>query len=269
MSRYDAYRNVPTLSVDEQRHFRARGYVVPGWRLPTAQLLQIEDSLARLLFLHAFDQPAFIRQPHVPGQIEDQIDLAREFFDYLSHRNLCELVAPLLGPDVMLAGATLQCGWPSLESTTPWYQPGACWPVDADLLTCGIALDDLEPPVAGLRVRTGSSVLGPLPHQDEASDWPPQALSNPAPQVEAFSCAELALEAGQVVLLHGNLVQQSFATGAAERSALLLVHYFPTRQRFDRSRNLGAAAYADHPLWLVAGHAAEGQHDVDLGHTIW
>ena len=118
-------------------------------------------------------------------------------------------------------------------------------------------------------MRTGSSVLGPLPHQDEASDWPPQALSNPAPQVEAFSCAELALEAGQVVLLHGNLVQQPFATGAAERSALLLVHYFPTRQRFDRSRNLGAAAYADHPLWLVAGHATEGQHDVDLGHTIW
>jgi hypothetical protein len=44
MSRYDAYRNVPTLSVDEQRHFRARGYVVLQPQFPPSQASQASKA---------------------------------------------------------------------------------------------------------------------------------------------------------------------------------------------------------------------------------
>lgn len=271
MSLYAAYREIPRLSAEELARWGTVGYVVPHWRLPSALLAQMQDALVRLLDDHAFEQPEFVLQPQVPRPGSDAIELAREFLDYLTHPDLVALVAVLTGPDVVLVGATVRCGWPAVAAATPWYQSGAGWPVEpSQLLTVCLALDDLTPPDAGVWVRPGSHLQGDCAQEAAPGDWPACALREQNPAGTGCAPAQaLALEAGQVALLDGQLVHHLAGGTNAPRSAALLIHYFPAHVGFDRAEQRGTHTFAEHPLWLVSGVDRGGQHDFERGHTLW
>ena len=270
MSIYAAYHEIPSLSAEELARWGTVGYVVPRWRLPTALLSQLQDALARLLDDHAFERPDFVLQPQVPRPLDEAIDLAREFLDYLTHPDLLAIVSALAGPDVVLGGAVVRCGWPAVAAATPWYQSGAGWPVDpSQLLTVCLALDDLTPPDAGVWVRPGSHLQGDCAQQTVPGSWPTCVLQAQDPSSTEVPVLALALEAGQVALLDGQLVHYLASGVHAPRSAALLIHYFPAPAAFDRQAHRGDQHFAEHPLWLACGVDRLGQHDFDRGHTLW
>jgi hypothetical protein len=270
VSQYASYREIPALTADERRLWRAKGVVVPAWRLPTSVLLQLEDTTARLSVLHEFEQSDVLLDPHLPQDDEAQIEIAREFMDHLTHPDLIELVGDLAGPDLVLGGAVLHWGWPGRGCEAAWHQAGACWPVEAtSVFSVYIALDDTLLPATGLSVRDGSMLAGSLAAQTGDSTWPPCTIAAPDSALANFTARPVPLEAGQLALLHGNLAQALVPTPEPGRHALLRVDYFTAEQHFERAKRLGLREFTTHPLWLVAGRSRCAENDFDLGHRIW
>lgn len=144
-SPYAAFHETAQLLPGEIAAWRRDGHVKPAWRLPTALLLRIQDTLALVL---AGPDPV-LTLPHVPRDGDEGMAIAREFFDYTTAPELLDLVAAVLGPDLVLWDSALILA-DALTGDLP-----AALPIEPPTaLGLWIALDDLEvriaarPPVA-------------------------------------------------------------------------------------------------------------------------
>lgn len=237
MSKYAAFRDEARLSEAELASWRASGAVQPAWRLPTALLCQIQDAVARLVGTGRED----LRLPHVPLDGDEDMDLAREFFDHLTHTDLLNLAALLLGPDLVLWDAAVvdvpaaggdDCAWQRAAASAPLSPP-------TPSLSLWIAVTDLEREAGFLTLPGGGAA-------------PPR---------------DCLLEGGQLLLFDAARATPQGGGPAPLFAAGLLIRYMPASSHFVHA---GAGeAFAKRPIWLVRGQSRCPLNDFDLGHTIW
>jgi len=276
MSAYAAFRDEARLTPEEIARHQANGQVTPRWRLPTAKLLRMQDALTRLLDARAGERPDFIALPHVPWDGPGGLEIAREFFDFVTDPDLLDLVEAVIGPDIVLWASSVFCKPAGVGLEVPWHQDGQYWPIrPRATVTVWIALDDVTPENGCMRVIPGSHRMGEFSH--DVSDREDLVLNNVLndPRLDLTTAYDVVLEAGQLSLHDVDLVHGSQPNRSRRRRAGFAIRYMPASAHFDRSVPMGSASntvkveFAERPLWLVRGVDRSGRNDFEIGHTYW
>ena len=264
------------LSAEELTRYRRDGQLTPTWRLPADRLAAMRTSLERLLTARADVRPDFIALPHVPWQGEGGVDIAREFFDYVSDPHLLDLVEQVIGPDIVLWASAVFCKPATTGLEVPWHQDGQYWPIrPRATVTVWMALDDVGVDNGCMRVIPGSHRLGEFSH--EQSDREDLVLNNVLndPRIDLASARNIELEAGQIPLHDVELVHGSQANTSGRRRAGYAVRYMPSTSLYDRTLSMGGASqsapveFKQRPIWLLRGVDRCGGNDFSVGHSHW
>lgn len=266
------------LSEQEITAYRRDGQVTPSWQLPGDLLESIRGALSRRLLLHGEKRPDFIPLPHVATSEArgEALDIAREFFSFVTHPALLDLVEPLIGSDIVMWASALFCKPAGTGLEVPWHQDGQYWPIrPRATTTVWMALDDVDSGNGCMRVIPGSHVMGQFSHI--VSDREDLVLNNMVddPRIDLATARDIDLKAGQVSLHDVDIVHGSQPNTSGRRRAGFAIRYMPSTSLYDRSIDPGQASatvsldFAERPIWLVRGVDRHGGNDFSVGHRLW
>ncbi len=246
------------------------GYLVPRWRLPAGLLGHMQAALECLIA----DSPD-IRPENLVlrwGGGETALPAHATFLDLVRSPDLLDLVAPILGPDLICWGAHAICKPPRDGWAVPWHQDSHFWPI-RPMATCTVwvALDPSTRANGCLRVIPGSH-KAKVSHPHRAVQREGQAFEDSLEDSSfvAEDAVDLVLEPGQVSIHDAYLIHGSNPNRSAQRRAGLAIRYMPATSLWDRSSGkAGASAdirqdMARRPIYLVRGQDRAG-NDFTIG----
>jgi len=262
------------LHADEIAHYRDRGYVVPRWALPEAQVAAMREALDELIRRNPGVRPEKLVSAHVEGPpgkgngegvhgVADFLALARD-------PQIVELVSGVIGEDVILWGCHVFCKPAGTGYETPWHQDGHYWPI-RPLATCTVWVA-LEPSVADngcLRVIPGSHTARQLHehlHEDRTDLTLNQRLA--AGSFDEATAVDIELQPGQMSLHDVYMIHGANANRSARRRTGVALRYMPATSLFDRrlrpvdGQSGVPVNFAQRPLWLVRGVDRHGGNGV-------
>ena len=269
-----ARETLAKLSVEEIARYHRNGQIEPEWRLPDELLMRMRASLERLVALRNDIRPDFIALPHVPQDTGLALELAREFFDYVTYPPLLDLVEQVIGGDIIMWASSVFCKPAERGLEVPWHQDGQYWPIRPQAtVTVWIALDDVTRDNGCMRVIPGSHRMGEFSH--EVSDREDLVLNNVMndPRIDLNTAHDVVLKAGQISLHDVGLVHGSQANTSGARRAGFAIRYMPATSHYDRDLKMGGGSstapveFKQRPIWLVRGVDRCGLNDFETGHT--
>lgn len=262
-----------TLSEQDKEAYRRDGLIVSPYRLPAARLAEMRESLDRLLAANAEVAPESLVCPHIPNGTRHDVAAAQTWFEYATDPGILDLVAELIGPDIILWGSQVFCKPPFTGRAVPWHQDGQYWPI-RPIATCSvwIALDDATPENGCMHYIPGSHAGGRLlAHRRRSGN---DIVLNEELSPETFdprTARDDRLEAGQFSLHDVLLVHGSNANRSAKRRAGFVVRFMPASSLFDRTvdqlqqQASVSFSFSRRPIWLVRGADRAG-NDFGIGH---
>ena len=118
-----------SLSEQEILRYQREGYVVPQFRLDKSWVDRMQDALNTLIRNNPGVRPEKLVSAHIEGQNDEGVRGSRDFFELAMNPDIVDLVAQVLGPDVILWGCHVFCKPASEGYETPWHQDGHYWPI--------------------------------------------------------------------------------------------------------------------------------------------
>ncbi len=263
------------VSDDEVARYRRDGVLVPDYRLPAAKLALLRAALDQVLAENPGVRPEQLVSAHIAGKNREGVRGHAAFFEIARDPEILDLVAALIGDDIILWGCHIFCkpGGDGLE--VPWHQDGHYWPI-RPLATCTawLALDDSTVENGCLRVIPGShrsKTLYPHLREDRAGLALNRAIE--ADCMDEAEALDVELEAGQLSLHDVHIIHGSNPNRSAKRRAGVAIRYMPATSHFDRALfEPGAQTglhidVASRPLWLLRGTDRSGRNDFSIGHA--
>ena len=265
------------LTATEIRQYQEQGWVVPQWRLPQPQVDQMRDALDELLRRNPGVRPEKLVSAHVERQGSDNGEGVRgvqAFLDLARDPNIVDLVAGVIGDDVILWGCHVFCKPAAKGYETPWHQDGHYWPI-RPLATCTVWVA-LEPSTRAngcLQVVPGShrgQVLHPHLHEDRQDLTLQQRMADGA--FNEADAVAIELQPGQMSLHDIYMIHGAAANTSNQRRTGVALRYMPATSRFDRGlkpvdgKTGVAVNFAQRPLWLLKGVDRCGMNDFEVGH---
>ena len=262
------------LQAQEIAHYRSQGFVVPRFTLPAAQVAALRDALDELIRRNPGVRPEKLVSAHVAGDNGEGVHGVADFLALARDPEIIELVADVIGQDIILWGCHVFCKPAGEGFETPWHQDGHYWPM-RPLATC-TAWVALEPSTVAngcLRVIPGSHAARQLHehlHEDRSDLTLNQRLA--AGSFDEARAVDIELQPGQLSLHDVYMIHGAQANRSAQRRTGVALRYMPASSLFDRQlRPLDGQSgvpvdFARRPLWLVRGVDRHGGNDFDTGH---
>jgi len=260
------------LHDDEVAHYRREGWVVPRFRLPPARVAAMVDALETLLRQNPGVRPEKLVSAHIEGDNGEGVRGSRAFLDLARDPQIVELVAGVLGEDVILWGCHVFCK-PAVEGyETPWHQDGHYWPI-RPLANCTVWVA-LEPST----VENGCLRVIPRSHADRRlhehlhEDRADLTLNQRLAHVDEAAAVDIELEPGQMSLHDVYMIHGARANTSGKRRTGAALRYMPATSVFERDlrpvdgKSGVPVNFARRPLWLVKGVDRSGRNDFNLGH---
>ncbi len=266
------------LSTTEIEHYQREGWVIPEFRLPTAQVDSMVDALNELIRRNPDVRPEKLVSAHVERQGgADNGEGVRGVADFLSlakNPDIVELVSDVIGNDVILWGAHVFCKPAGDGFETPWHQDGHYWPI-RPLATCTVwvALEESSIENGCLRVIPKSHIgknLHEHMHEDRQDLTLQQRMK--AGSFDENTAVDIELEPGQMSLHDVYMIHGAKANTSRKRRTGVALRYMPATSLFDRSlkpmdgKTGVAVNFAKRPLWLLRGVDRTGLNDFAVGH---
>jgi hypothetical protein len=262
------------LTPQEVARYHQEGYLVPSYRLPSAQLEQLRQGLDRLIQDNPGVRPEKLVSAHIEGDNGEGVRGSSGFLDLARDPALVDMVSQVIGDDVILWGCQVFCKPGGDGYETPWHQDGHYWPI-RPLANCTVwvALDDSTPENGCLRVIPGSH-RDRRTHQHLMEDREDLVLSQRTAD-DAFDAAtarDVILEAGQMSMHDIYMIHGANANRSPRRRAGVAIRYMPGTSVFHRDLNPAGGRsgipvmFAKRPLWLLRGQDRTGLNDFSIGH---
>lgn len=247
------------LSEAEVDRYHENGYIIPEYRLPEETLQDIRADYDRLLTRH----PEF--RDYCPMLL--RYDLS--FLNYARDPNILDMVAQVIGPDIILWNSSFFAKPAVNGKKTPWHQDGEYWPL-RPLATCTVwlAIDEATVENGCLKFMPGSHKQKELrPHR--TSKDPNFTLHQELLESEYDDdkAVPLELEAGQMSLHDVYLLHGSEANDSGKPRRGMTMRFMPGTSVFDRekakqlSRDLGVVDHSDRTIYLMRGQDKTGEND--------
>ena len=247
------------LSEAEVDRYHEDGYVIPEYRLPEETLQDIRADYDRLLTRH----PEF--RDYCPMLL--RYDLS--FLNYARDPNILDMVAQVIGPDIILWNSSFFAKPAVNGKKTPWHQDGEYWPL-RPLATCTVwlAIDEATVENGCLNFMPGSHKQKELrPHRtnkDPNFTLHQELLES---EYDDDKAVPLELEAGQMSLHDVYLLHDSEANDSGKPRRGMTMRFMPGTSVFDRekakqlSRDLGVVDHSDRTIYLMRGQDKTGEND--------
>lgn len=247
------------LSEAEVDRYHEDGYVIPEYRLPEETLQDIRADYDRLLARH----PEF--RDYCPMLL--RYDLS--FLNYARDPNILDMVAQVIGPDIILWNSSFFAKPAVNGKKTPWHQDGEYWPL-RPLATCTVwlAIDEATVENGCLKFMPGSHKRKELrPHRtnkDPNFTLHQELLES---EYDDDKAVPLELEAGQMSLHDVYLLHGSEANDSGKPRRGMTMRFMPGTSVFDRekakqlSRDLGVVDHSDRTIYLMRGQDKTGEND--------
>jgi Phytanoyl-CoA dioxygenase (PhyH) len=254
------------LLPDEIEHYRREGWVVPRFALPAPRVASLATALETLLARNPGVRPEKLVSAHIEklGEGDDNGEGVRGVADFLAlaqDPQIVELVAGVLGEDIILWGAHVFCKPAHEGYETPWHQDGHYWPI-RPLATCTVwvALEPSTRENGCLRVAPRSHAARQLHdhlHEDRSDLTLNQRLA--AGAFDENEAVDIELAPGQMSLHDVYMIHGAAANRSGQRRTGVALRYMPATSHFDRSLRPVAGQsglpvdFSRRPLWLVRG----------------
>ncbi|HUS53265.1 MAG TPA: phytanoyl-CoA dioxygenase family protein [Thermohalobaculum sp.] len=247
--------------------YHEKGYVVPDYRLPEAQLQEIRDRHTALLKRH----------PEFRDNASVLLSYDLGFLNYARDPNILDMVAQLIGSDICLWNMSFFAK-PALNGKkTPWHQDGQYWPI-RPLATCTvwIAIDSATVENGCLRYIPGSHKTNRLMAHDQKDD--PNFTLNQELKPDEYDASQaenLILEAGQMALHDVYIAHGSEENRSPHPRRGMTMRMMPTTSVYDRGRaasmhvERGGLDLSQHSIFLLRGADRSGQNDFRLRAQDW
>jgi len=260
------------LSEPELEAYRRDGQVTPDFRLSDAVLADMRQAAEDLVAARPDLRPEFIPLPHVPWNDSPEARaLAGRFLEFARRPELLDLVASVIGPDVVFWTAALFCKPGSVGAPVPWHQDGIYWPLKPmATVTLWVALDRAATDNGCMKVIPGSHRHGFFGHEKSEQEGLVLNTAIVESEMDAGKARPVELDAGQVSLHDAFLVHGSEPNTSARRRAGLTLRYMPATTLYERARamdsgsNTTALEFARRPIWLLRGEDRAG-NDYTIG----
>jgi ectoine hydroxylase-related dioxygenase (phytanoyl-CoA dioxygenase family) len=269
------------LDSDEIAHYHREGYVVPHYALPAEQVATLRAALDELLRRNPGVRPEKLVSAHVDRGGTGGVDNGEgvrgvaAFLQLARDPQLVELVADVIGDDVVLWGCHVFCKPAGEGYETPWHQDGHYWPI-RPLATCTVwvALEDSDVGNGCLRVVPRSHAARQL-HAHLHEDRTDLTLNQRIDPLgfDAATAVDLQLKPGQMSLHDVYMIHGAEANRSARRRTGVALRYMPSASLFDRSlrpvdgQSGVPVQFATRPIWLVRGVDRHGGNDFAVGHV--
>jgi len=254
--------------------YRRDGLLKPPFRIASEHLGRMRESLDKLLRDNVHLAPETLVCPHIPYGRTHGEAAAAQWLEYACHPGILDLVAQLIGEDIILWGSQVFCKPPLTGKAIPWHQDGQYWPI-RPIATCSVwlALDDATPENGCMRFIPGSHAGGSIyRHRVTARS---DVVLNQEVEPEQFDEAgarDDVLEAGEFSLHDVYSIHGSNANRSAKRRAGFVVRYMPATSVFERvagDEHVQAGttfSMSRRPIWLLRGKDRSGCNDFTIGH---
>ena len=263
-----------SLSAAEVERYREGGWVVPAFALPTGRVAQLQDALAQLLRDNPGVRPEKLVSAHIAGDNGEGVRGSATFLELARDPEIVDLVAGVLGDDIVLWGCHVFCKPAGDGHATPWHQDGHYWPI-RPLANCTVwvALEPSTRVNGCLRVIPGSQ-RGSTLHPHLTEQRTDLALNQRLDErcFDESTAVDIELEPGQMSLHDVYTVHGAAANTSNVRRTGVALRYMPATSVFDRSLrpadgNSGVPVdFARRPLWLLRGVDRSGRNDFTVGH---
>jgi len=263
------------LSANEVRQYQAEGWVVPRFRLSQARVASMVEALEDLLRCNPGVRPEKLVSAHIEGDNGEGVRGSRAFLDLARDPEIVELVADVLGDDVILWGCHVFCK-PAVEGyETPWHQDGHYWPI-RPLANCTVwvALEPSTLENGCLRVIPRSHIAKRLHehlHEERTDLTLNQRMAEGT--FDESSAVDIELEPGQMSLHDVYMIHGARPNTSGKRRTGVALRYMPSTSVFERDLRPADGKtgvpvnFARRPLWLVRGVDRSGRNDFSVGHA--
>ena len=247
--------------------YHERGFVVPDYRLPEAELEEIRERHARLLQRH----------PEFRDNASVLLTYDLGFLNYARDPHILDMVEQVIGPDICLWNMSFFAKPAQNGLRTPWHQDGQYWPI-RPLATCTvwIAIDAATEENGCLRYIPGSHKRTRLMGHTVTDD--PAVTLNQELNAEEYDEAEaenLILEAGQMALHDVYIAHGSEENRSPHPRRGMTMRMMPTTSVYDRAlasemhRERGGLDMSHHSIFLLRGEDRSGANDFRLRAWEW
>jgi ectoine hydroxylase-related dioxygenase (phytanoyl-CoA dioxygenase family) len=249
------------LSDAEAEQYRQQGYVVPAFRLDPASVRRMQEALDELIAANPGVRPEKLVSAHIEGRNDEGVSGSQAFLDLAMNPDIVDLVAQVIGPDVVLWGCHVFCKPAQEGYETPWHQDGHYWPI-RPLANCTVWVA-LEPSTRAngcLRVIPGSHAakqLHPHLHEDRTDLTLNQRMADGS--FDENDAVDIELEPGQMSMHDIYMIHGAQANRSGIRRTGVALRYMPGSSLFDRSLKPSdgqtgvPVSFATRPLWLLRG----------------
>ena len=117
------------LTQAERDAYAHDGYLVPRHRLPAERVLALHASVDRLIEANPGVRPEKLISAHIEGRSGGGVVGSRAFLELAREPAILDMVAQLIGPDIVLWGCHVFCKPAGDGLETPWHQDGQYWPI--------------------------------------------------------------------------------------------------------------------------------------------
>ncbi len=149
-------------------------------------------------------------------------------YDLLTHPRIVDVVADLLGPNVIGWGSHYFCKMPGDGRAVSWHQDASYWPLDrSKTVTVWLAVDDADLENGCMKFLPGSHLHGHLEYRESTSEEG-NVLDQTVEEIERFGTpVPVILKAGEVSIHSDLLLHGSEANLSNRRRCGLTLRYCP------------------------------------------
>jgi len=262
------------LSADEIAHYQSQGYVIPRYRLEPELLKSLQEALNTLIADNPGVRPEKLVSAHIEGRNDEGVNGSRRFLELAMHQPIVDLVAQIIGPDIILWGCHVFCKPASEGFETPWHQDGHYWPI-RPLATCTVwvALEPSTTENGCLRVIPGSHRNHQL-HEHLHEDRQDLVLNQRMAEgtFDEAEAVDLELQPGQMSMHDVYMIHGAKANTSTQRRTGVALRFMPGSSLFDRDlrpvdgKSGVPVSFGTRPLWLLRGEDRTGRNDFTVGH---
>lgn len=210
-----------TLSPDEIAAFNREGYLKPFRIFDEA-----EAEANRAYFddlLHKIQQADNEKDSYAVNGYQVR---CKGIYELVRNPRIVDLVADLIGPDVVCWATHYFCKLPHDPKAVPWHQDASYWPLrPARTVTVWLAIDDADEENSAMKVIPGTHRMGPLKWKQTQQD---AVLGQEIVGVEELGePVSFNLNAGEISLHADMLAHGSEPNRSARRRCGLTIRYCP------------------------------------------
>jgi ectoine hydroxylase-related dioxygenase (phytanoyl-CoA dioxygenase family) len=149
----------------------------------------------------------------------------------VSDDRLLDVAERFVGPNIALFNSSYFCKTPNNGSPVLWHQDRSYWPIESEVVTVWLAVDDSTQENGCLRVIPGTQheILGKLIETTETPNILGSGID--AGLVDESKAVDIVLRAGDVSVHHPHIIHGSKANFSSKRRCGLAIRYIPTSTR--------------------------------------